>query len=177
MRYKNDNTILHLLAERNDFALVKKLLSSVSSKHRNELLASRNRNSRTPLAVAKSKPMKTLLEWSELQQDYYYLATPPVVLIMHTTEGGSRGESAREALETALKKFEVQVITRQDLTKGDMMDAIREAQEYENLSALMVVVMSPGEQGIVQAADGAVEIDEILLQMCSPCLKHKPKVR
>ena len=54
-----------------------------------------------------------------------------------------------------------------------MFDAIRYAQDQDEISALIVIIMSHGVQGSIEAADGRVRIQDILSTMCSPTLDGK----
>lgn len=114
--------------------------------------------------------------WSEGQEGFFYLPTPPVVLIMYSTEDRQGAEDERLQLSEVLPDFNVQTRERSNLRKQQMLDEIRLAQMNDDISALMVIIMSHGQQGAVTATDGDLSIQDILRQMCVPFLEGKPKV-
>ena len=124
--------------------------------------------------------MRRFLEWSDEQQDgFYYLLTPPVVLLMYTTGNRDGAERESQNLERALPEFGLEVCKVVNPSKEEMTSAILQSVEgKDDVSALMVIIiiMSHRAQGIVCAADGDVDIQEILLQMQGAVAEGRPKV-
>ena len=173
------NGLLHLLAEErvpNCLEAIKKLLQSCPLEVKNRLLSHRNFAGKTPLHIATNYNMRRFLEWSDEQQDGY-LQTPPVVLLMYTTENRDGAERESQNLERALPEFGLEVCKVVNPSKEEMTSAILQSVEgKDDVSALMVIIMSHGAQGIVCADDGDVSIQEILLQMQGAVAEGRPKV-
>lgn len=139
-------------------------------------LAIKDIRGRTAVEVTRSYVVREQLMWSEGQEGFFYLPTPPVVLIMYSTEDRQGAEDERLQLSEVLPDFNVQTRERSNLRKQQMLDEIRLAQMNDDISALMVIIMSHGQQGAVTATDGDLSIQDILRQMCVPFLEGKPKV-
>ena len=176
-KFHNGGSVIHLLTRRQDSERLNKLLSAVDPSQRQAILSLKDINNKTPLDVAFSYEVRQLLNWSSSQEGFYYLPTPPVVLIMYSTEDRQGAEEERMELSKVFPDFNVDVRERRDLRKQQMLDEIRMAQMKEDISALIVIIMSHGVHGAVCASDGDVRIQDILRQMCAPFLEGKPKVR
>ena len=176
-RYKNGGTIIHLLAEKRDHTRLHKLLQAFDDRQRQEILPYIDKSEKTAFEVARSYEIRQLLGWSSSQEGFYHLPTPPVVLIMYSTEDRQGAEEERMELSKVFPDFNVDVRERRDLRKQQMLDEIRMAQMKDDISALIVIIMSHGVHGAVCASDGDVRIQDILRQMCAPFLKGKPKVK
>ena len=110
--------------------------------------------------------IRRLLEWSDAQEGFYYLLSPPVVLLMYTTENRDGAEQESQSIERAFPEFNIPITKVENPTKQDMTSAILKSVEgRDDVSALIVIIMSHGAQGVVCAADGDVSIQDILLQM------------
>ena len=143
---------------------------------RNELLSTKNYADKIPQQLAQSFEIASLLEWSVAQEGFYYLPTPPAVIMMYSTLDRENADAERLQLEAVFPKFKVTMQEYKNPTKQLMFDAIRYAQDQDEISALIVIIMSHGVQGSIEAADGHVRIQDILSTMCSPTLDGKPKV-
>ena len=175
-KFYNGGSVIHLLTHRQDSERLRKLLSALDPTQRQAILSLKDINNKTPLDVAFSYEVRQLLNWSSSQEGFYYLPTPPVVLIMYSTEDRQGAEEERMELSKVFPDFNVDVRERKDLRKQQMLDEIRMAQMKEDVSALIVIIMSHGVHGAVCASDGDVRIQDILRQMCAPFLEGKPKV-
>ena len=176
LRFKNGGSIIHHLTSRNDCARLRKVLQAFDDEQRQNILSHRNKSGKTALETAKPYEVRQLLAWSSSQEGFYYLPTPPVVLIMYSTEDRQGAEEERMELSKVFPDFNVDVRERKDLRKQQMLDEIRMAQMKDDISALIVIIMSHGVHGAVCASDGDVRIQDILRQMCAPFLEGKPKV-
>lgn len=156
-----------------------KLLDAMSFGKRADMLAQQNFGEQTPFDLAKSYEFRRLIDWSQAQQGFYYLPTPPSVLIMYTTANRDGAEIEKDDLLKAFPEFNVRVDIRTNPSQSDMLGAITEVQQqHADMSALVVIIMSHGASGTVCAGDGReVLIQDILNQMCSQSLEGKPKVR
>lgn len=176
--FKHEN-ILHRLAcdLRDPTENLKELLNLLSTGQRQELLCQKDSNGNTPVMVARSLAVKELLDSSDTTESRnYFTPFPPTVLIMYTTLDRDGAEDERRNLEKVLPEFEVEPIIKKDLSKSEMLEAIREVERRENISTLVVIIMTHGAKGIVHATDGPVAINDILLQLNPECLEGKPKV-
>ena len=64
---------------------------------------------RSPLDFAKSFEFPNLISWSDAQEGFYYLPTPPSVLIMYTTSSSKNAEREKQDLIDAFPEFNVRV--------------------------------------------------------------------
>lgn len=176
LRYDKGSSIIHLLSDRRDSGRLSKLLDAFDPSQREQILSYRDINGRTPREVACSYEVRQLLEWSSAQEGFYYLPKQPVVLIMYSTTDREGAEEERLELSKVFPQFNVRVRKKKDPRKQQMLDEIRMAQMEDDISALIVIIMSHGVQGAVCASDGDVKIQDILRQMCVPFLEGKPKV-
>lgn len=152
-------------------------MSKLTGKQRIDLLEHRDAKGKTPYQKS-SNTVRTLFRWIKRQQGFYFLPTPPTVLIMYSTENREGAEEECRDLLSILPKFNVKTTVKKNLTKDEMMQAIRDAQDQDDqLSALIVIVMCHGQKGAIWARDGAVNIDKLLLQMNSGKVNGKPKVK
>ena len=175
-KFHNGGSVIHLLTHRRDSERLRKLLSALDPTQRQAILSLKDINNKTPLDVAFSYEVRQLLNWSSSQEGFYYLPTPPVVLIMYSTEDRQGAEEERMELSKVFPDFNVDVRERRDLRKQQMLDEIRMAQMKDDISALIVIIMSHGVHGAVCASDGDVRIQDFLRHMCAPFLEGKPKV-
>ena len=180
--YKNGNTLLHCLAEKNCYDLIRKyleILEKSSQPCRQAALNETNRIGETAFSLATCESVKKLLEWSEEQKGFYYLSTPPTVLLMYST-------SDRPGFDTEVMDFidflqndvlMVDPIVADPNPFGfQLLNAIDCAARQPNVSALIVIYMSHGFKGYVETRDCPLRIGYILDKMCNPCLHGKPKV-
>lgn len=171
--------LLHRLAARGQLPEIKLLLSEVSERQKRSLLVQTDESNRTVYQVATTENVRQFLDWTDatLQEDLYYLPTPPVVLVMYTTADRPGADDELEELSKTIRKFNLRGSLQGDLTREGMLAAIRRQQEsHPELSALIVIIMSHGQRGAVQAKDKPVSINDILMQMNSGYLNGKPKV-
>lgn len=178
--FKYDN-ILHKLAIRSTDELslrkLEDLINLLNGGQCRTLLCQKDREGNTPTMRASTPAAKYLLECADsTKSGSYYIPSPPTVLIMYTTQNRDGAEEERENLVKVLPEFEVEPIIKENLTRLEMLEAIRDAQRRDRISALVVIIMTHGAQGTVQATDRPVAINEIMLQMNSECLDGKPKV-
>ena len=176
LRFKNGGSIIHHLTSRNDCARLRKVLQAFDDQQRQNILSHMNTSGKTALETAKPYEVRQLLAWSSSQEGFYYLPTPPVVLIMYSTEDRQGAEEERMELSKVFPDFNVDVRERRDLRKRQMLDEIRMAQMKDDISALIVIIMSHGVHGAVCASDGDVRMQDILRHMCAPFLEGKPNV-
>ena len=178
--YDHGNRLLHKLAtsESCEYETIKKLLHVLDDDDRKIALSVKNRRGETAFDVTGSwKSVETLLQWSSKQDGFYYLSNPPAVLLAYSTIQRDGFENEVYAFVKAMEKgLDIMPMKLENPTVDQLMDAIREAQSQPNISALIVVYMSHGSGGYVETRDQPVSIQQILLQMCSPLLKNKPKV-
>lgn len=156
-----------------------KLLNAMDENKRVDMLARKNFGGLTPMNLAKSYDFRHLIEWSEAQQGFYYLPTPPCVLVMYTTENRDGAEQERDDLLKALPEFNLRVEIRTNPEASEIIGTITDVQsQHPDMSALIVIIMSHGGRGTVCSGSGVeVKIQDILQQMSSPALEGKPKVR
>ena len=127
-----------------------KLLNAMDENKRVDMLARKNFGGLTPMNLAKSYDFRHLIEWSEAQQGFYYLPTPPCVLVMYTTENREGAEQEKDDLLKALPEFNLRVKIRTNPEPSEMIGAITDAQcQHPDMSALIVIIMSHGGRGTV----------------------------
>ena len=177
--FKLGDTLLHVLANQSKIADIQRLLNTMTFDERSRMLAARNHAGKTPLEVTPSYKVRLLLEWSDSQQGFYYLQTPPVVLMMAITKGREEGADKEiKQLENAFPEFNVFVDKVVNPSYEQMLRSIRDVCHSQgDVSALIVIIMAHGVQGRVWAGDGkAVAIQELLLQMQASAPPGTPKV-
>ena len=177
--FKLGDTLLHVLANQSKIADIQRLLNTMTFDERSRMLAARNHAGKTPLEVTPSYKVRLLLEWSDSQQGFYYLQTPPVVLMVAMTKGREEGADEEiKQLENAFPVFHVFVDKVVNPSYKPMLRSIREVcHSQADESALIVIIMAHGVQGRVWAGDGkAVAIQELLLQMQASAPPGTPKV-
>ena len=74
-----------------------------------------------------------------------------------------------------LPAFSMEPFVKLNPTEGEVFSIIRENQEAE-VSALIVVMMSHGDSGVIKVKDKEMHINSIVKQMNSTQLKDIPKV-
>ena len=117
------NTLLHQLAKRMELDLIGKLLQvTKDAAVQNSLLSKRNHAGETPLEEAQSYKVKRLLEWSDLQNGFYYLPTPPVVLLMAITTEREGAEEEIQRLDNAFPEFNVSLRKVLNPNKDEMLN-------------------------------------------------------
>ena len=164
-----------MLSQRGDRERLQKLLDSMDDEQRRFVMSLRDLSSKTPYDYAKEYRVRHLLEWSSRQDGFYYLPTPPKVILLYSTENRDGADSEVMALDKVLPRFNINVIKRLNPTKITIVNTIRESQR-EDMTGLIVIIMSHGIQGAICASDGDISIQEILQTMCSPTIEGKPKV-
>ena len=174
-RFQHDATVFHILAQRGDSDRLQKLLDAVDDEKRAEIMSLQDTNLRTPYNYARQYKVRHLLEWSSRQEGFYYLPAAPKVIVMYSTQDRHGAEQETEALDKVLPRFNINVIKRLNPTKMTIVNTIRESQR-EDITGLIVIIMSHGFQGAICASDGDISIQEILQTMCSPTIEGKPKV-
>ena len=122
------------------------------------------------------------MEWTNSQQltNHYHLSTPVAVLVMYTTVDRPDAEDEANKLQEILSEFNIYASVIADLSKTEMLDAIRRMQDSQfddGISGLIVVIMSHGTRGTVEASNGLLDIHDVLMTMSSKKLAGKPKVR
>ena len=132
----------------------------------------------------KGRKLEEVSDHDEVQEvianmrGHYFTTTPITVLIVSMTKDRPGAELERDSLMNVLQNFNVHVQIRLDLTKAELLQAIRDQQNSPvPLSGQMVIIMSHGQRGAVHAADGPIDINHLLLQMNISSLEGKPKVR
>lgn len=173
--------LFHILAENrvaDSYEAMKKLLEASTVDIRNQFLSAHDFAGRTPLQLANTYKLRQLLEWSDSQEGFYYLQTPPVVLVMYSTENRDGAEQESQDLERVISEFKLDVCTKVNPSKDEMTSAILDSvASHDVVSALIVIIMSHGAQGVICASDGDVRIQDILLQMQGAIPDGRPKVR
>ena len=168
-------TTLFRSSQRGDRERLQKLLDSMDDGQRRFVISLRDINLKTPYDYARAYKVRHLLEWSSGQDGFYYLPSPPEVIVLASTEDRPGAEQEMGALDSVLPRFNIDVIKRRNPTKMTIVDTIRELQR-EDITGLIVIIMSHGFQGAICASDGDISIQEILQTMCSPTIEGKPKV-
>lgn len=120
--------------------------------------------------------LEKFVQWDQDQDGYYYMLHPPAVIIFCSTHNRDGALDELKALTDAFPTFRVSPIVRQDPTEMDIHNTIREAQNIPDLSGLIVISMSHGQAGVIEAADGSVYIQDVLYTICSPVIGSIPKV-
>ena len=169
-------TILHLTAKANHHALVSKLIQVSDEGQLNTALMTATTSGHCPYTLASCKLVKNILAWSEAQDGFYYLKMPPKVIIMYVTENRDDATKEMTSLLDALPQFSLEPTLLKNPTEKEMMDCIRLSQEGDDVSGLIVAIMSHGDRGAICARDKTVAIKDVLQQMNSPTLIGKPKV-
>lgn len=176
-KFQNGDTIVHLLVRQEEKTVLNNVLKAMDTELRNDMLSFKNYADQTPVQLAQSFEIQSLLSWSFEQDGFYYLPSPPAVIMMYSTLDREDAQLERLQLEAVFPKFKVTMQTYENPTMQQTLEAIRDAQNSDEVSALIVIIMSHGVQGAVEARDGVVQIQDILRTMCSPTLEGKPKVR
>ena len=170
LRFYDGNSLLHILAAGNEIpdsvTVLNQFLPHIKISGRLSIMSRQNFAGRTPLGMACDYKIRGLLEWSDSQEGFYYLLSPPVVLLMYTTENRDGAEQESQSIERAFPEFNIPISKMENPTRLDMTSAILNSVEgHDDVSALIVIIMSHGAQGVVCASDGDVSIQDILLQM------------
>lgn len=63
------------------------------------MISFKNSADQTPLQVAQSFEIRNLLQWSLNQEGFYFLPSPPVVLMMYSTPHKEAAYSLKQKLE------------------------------------------------------------------------------
>ena len=173
------NSFFHILASRSEHEYLERLLRGMSAEQRIRMSTSRNHRGETVYDVAKSYKVKRILQWADLQEEYYYLRTPPVVLMMPILNDREQAQEEIVQLETAFPQFNVRFKRCNNPDKEEMLSAIQNVvRENGEASALIVIIMAHGVQGRIRAADGnEVPIQDILFRMQAALPHGEPKVR
>ena len=175
-RYQYGDTIVHLLVRLGEKVALSNVLAAMNAELRHDTLSLKNYAEKTPRQLAQSFEIAELLKWSVQQSGFYYLPSPPAVILMHSTEVEGNEDCNLFQLDASFTKYKLRIFQYKNPTKQLTFDAIRRAQEESDVSALVVCVIGHGGQGAVEATDGSVRIQDILETMCSPILDGKPKV-
>ena len=144
--YRNGDTVLHILAKQNENAdIIKRFLNGLESFNpqcRIDALDKRNRRGETSYSVARSDGVRKFLWWSEYQDGFYYLSTPPVVLVMYSTTGRPYFDGEiRQLLDVLKSELKVDpILPHPDLSKEEILSEINsiEADRHHQASALIV---------------------------------------
>ena len=99
---------------------------------------------------------------------------------MYTTVDRPDAEDEAYKLQEILSEFNIYASVSADLSKTEMLDAIRRMQDSQfddGVLGLIVVIMSHGTRGTVEASIGLLDIHDVLMTMSSKKLAGKPKVR
>ena len=183
--YRNGDTVLHILAKHNGNAdIIKRFLNGLESFNpqcRIDALDKRNRRGETSYSVARTDGVRKFLWWSEYQDGFYYLATPPVVLVMYSTTGRPYFDREITQLLDVLKsELKVDpILPDPDLSKEEILSEINniEADRHHQASALIVFYAGHGSAGFVRTKNGFIRIQEFLDAMCRlKTMINKPKV-
>ena len=181
--YKNGNSVLHMLAENEDYSVVKAYIDHLGKLDENCRLGSlnkRNRKGETAFFLAQEKRVKQLLGWSNEQTGWYHLSTPPTVLIMGCKTRYPWFDELMSKFSNMLSnQLKVNPITLPDLKKEEILREIEKTHLQTNMSALIVFYSAHGFSGFVQTKDDDddyMRIQEILNAMCQHDFEDKPKV-
>ena len=125
--------------------------------------------------------MYNLLNWANVVSDQYYpLLTPPAFIIFYSSMNRPGSTSEKDCFENAMKDcMQIAPTIKENPTQQEIVSTIRNtimSAGGRESSGLIVVVMSHGEAGSVEAADGKMLTQEVITQMCHPFLHGKPKV-
>lgn len=170
------NNLLHIAAAADHKGFITRVIQTQDMTEISDALRSRNSYGCTPYHSCKSGQLPNILAWTEQQRKSYPLLQPPRVLIFYSDTDRPGCDAELRSFEDALPYIgvtEPSVILNP--TKQEIFRMIRENQEGE-VSALVVVVMSHGDSGRVNVADGQLALKEIMMQMNSSKLKGIPKV-
>ena len=168
--FHDGNSLLHILAAGNEIpdsvTVLNQFLPHIKISGRSSIMSRQNFAGRTPLDMDCDYKIRRLLEWSDAQEGFYYLLSPHVVLLMYTTENREGTEQESQSIERAFPEFNIPITKVENPTRQDMTSAILNSVEgRDDVSALIVIIMSHGAQGVVCATDGDVSIQDVLLQM------------
>ena len=178
-RDNDSNTLLHLAAQNNHLLLTKQIISNCSDlqEHLNQVLLSPNYYRKKPSDLATETETQNLLLWAEDQIGYYTLVSPPNVLVIYSTDSRPGFEEELESLTNTLAILSWPSVICKDPTENEVFTATGSLQKSDDVSAMVVVIMSHGERGSVWASDKLVPIRDILLQINPPSMNGKPKVK
>lgn len=70
--------------------------------------------------------VRRLLEWSKRMDGYYYLPTPPAVLIIFNTADREGADDEMISIAQVMPKFGLIPTIRKNLNEQQILDAIRE---------------------------------------------------
>ena len=173
----NDNTIMHTAAMLNHEKLVRRIVGTQVHEDLICAVQRRNRYGLTPHHLTEDMALKNFLAWVEFQHRCYPLHSPIKVVIFFSDENRPGAQAELRSLTESLRGIEQTTTVIRNPTQDDLYRRIRESQEGENVSALLVVMMSHGNSGTVKLQDGSLPINNVLMQMNSSKLKDVPKVR
>ena len=100
--------ITHDLARVDDIGRISRLLHALNEEQRITVLGYRDVPNYTPHQVASSLAAKALLNWTREQEGFYFLPTPPAVLIMYSTDERPGAQEECDRLIEALLALNVE---------------------------------------------------------------------
>lgn len=182
-------TFLHYALEKNGTPeLVKRIISLTSVEMLSQILKVPDWSFKTALDSIPNPSTRKYLKEVCLahSQSQYHLESPPTVLIFYSTKNrqtrfgetsADDAEAERECVERFFLDRRFPCRVKKDPTSEDIINGIREAQDDQNLSGLIVFCMSHGEKGLllVEGNPNYILVQDIMTQMCCHT-EHKPKV-
>ena len=179
-RYADGDTILHSLARRGTddkyVVTLKRLLGEMSPGERSYWLNVENFAHKKPVEVCVSYETKLLLDCASMNQDRYFMPTPPQVLIFYSTinrEGADQeAKNLEEAFHGLMGKQSSYVQLIKDPSKNELLKKIDDvALTSAAPSGLFVIVIAHGKDGNVQVGKDEerkepLKIQDILDRMC-----------
>ena len=162
------NTPMHRYARNVREDGVKCLLKHMTDlKSLSHILNAKNADGKRPIDLAVSESVYNLLNWANVVSDEYYpLLTPPAFIIFYSSINRQGSNSEKNCIENAMKDcMQIAPTIKENPTQQEIVSTIRNtimSAEGREASGMIVVVMSHGEAGSVEAADGKMLIHEVI---------------
>lgn len=180
-------TFLHLAASSASPASIIAILSALPRQTALDLSKAVDNKGRTARELAQSDKAREYLDQAgKYPVEGYHLPTAPQVLVYYSTRNRQTLEFSAEMEKHCVEKFcaakNLPCSVKRDQTADQILADISEVQADDNLSGLVVFIMSHGMNGLV-SVEGSVEgagpdflpVYDIVTQMCCNT-SGKPKV-
>ena len=171
-------TFFYYLCERHSSEKVKQVLFVLPYETAAKLSALEGTDGRTPQFWCKFD-LNEAIEVYTVSSKVYQLKTAPRCLIFYSTVGRD-DTHAKEEKDSIIQYCEEKSILYKvvtDPTEDTVYSSLKAAQSDENLSALVVFILSHGQKGIISVAGDPnyVVVESIITHMCLGT-EGKPKV-
>lgn len=144
-----------------------------------EMLSKLNFSGKTAQQTGDTYEIRQLLSWVQTQEGFYFMPTPPEVLIFYSTHKRKRhAEEEKDSIIGAFKVIGIEPEVVMMKNKQLVIESISNATKAKpKPCGLIVIIMSHGAKAQVQTEDGkSIMIKDILTQMCTKATDDIPKV-